>query len=129
MGFYSKYVLPRLIDLAMKNRDTARLRAEWLPRARGDVLEVGIGSGLNLPFYSQEVRRVCGVDPSVELQRIARSRLPASSFEIEFFRLPMQGWPHGKTNSIQSGKEWQASVISIERLISSSRQPSFRSQS
>jgi hypothetical protein len=79
MGFYSKYVLPRLIDLAMKNRDTARLRAEWLSHARGDVLEVGIGSGLNLPFYSSEVRRVCGVDPSVELQRIARSRLPAGS--------------------------------------------------
>jgi ubiquinone/menaquinone biosynthesis C-methylase UbiE len=85
MGFYSEYVLPRLIDLAMKNRDSARLRAEWVPHARGEVLEVGIGSGLNLPFYSPEVRRVCGVDPSVELQRIARSRLPAGSTEIQLF--------------------------------------------
>ena len=74
MGFYAKYVLPRLIDIAMRNKDTARLRAEWIPHARGEVLEIGIGSGLNLEFYSPEVQRVYGVDPSVELQQMARKR-------------------------------------------------------
>ena len=62
MSFYAKYVLPRLIDVAMRNPETARLRAEWIPKARGQVLEVGIGSGLNLPFYSAQVRHVYGVD-------------------------------------------------------------------
>jgi SAM-dependent methyltransferase len=85
MGFYGKYVLPRLIDLAMRNSESTRLRAEWLPHARGDVLEVGIGSGLNLPFYSSQVRRVYGIDPSVELQRMARARLAAIPLEVEFF--------------------------------------------
>jgi ubiquinone/menaquinone biosynthesis C-methylase UbiE len=84
MGLYTKYILPRWLDLAMKNRETARLRAEWLPLAHGDVLEVGIGSGLNLPFYSSQVRRVCGIDPSIELQRIARRRAEAGSTEVEF---------------------------------------------
>ena len=84
MSFYSKYVLPRLIDLAMRNKETACLRALWVPRARGEVLEVGIGSGLNLPFYSSEVQRVVGVDPSVELQRIARKRADAGRFNVEF---------------------------------------------
>ena len=46
MSLYSKYVLPRVIDLAMKNPETRRLREAWIPQARGDVLEVGIGSGL-----------------------------------------------------------------------------------
>ena len=85
MGLYAKYVLPRLIDLAMRNRDAARLRLEWLRHARGDVLEVGIGSGLNLPFYSSQVRRVYGVDPSAELQQMARARMAAAPFEVEFY--------------------------------------------
>lgn len=84
MGFYAQYVLPCLIDLAMRNKDAARLRAKWIPRARGEVLEIGIGSGLNLPFYTPEVQRVYGVDPSVELQRMARKRVAAGRLPVEF---------------------------------------------
>ena len=84
MGFYAKHVLPRLIDIAMRNKDTARLRAEWIPHARGEVLEIGIGSGLNLEFYSPEVQRVYGVDPSAELQQMARKRVGKSPVEVEF---------------------------------------------
>jgi ubiquinone/menaquinone biosynthesis C-methylase UbiE len=86
MGLYSKYVLPHLIDIAMRNKDTTRLRAEWVPQARGNVLEVGIGSGLNLPFYSQEVHHLYGVDPSVELQQMAAKKTSAVPFEVTFFR-------------------------------------------
>src|SRR5689334_18573588 len=84
MGFYARYILPRIIDLAMRNKETARLRAAWFPHVRGAVLEVGVGSGLNLPFYSPQVEHVYGVDPSLELQRIARKRLPASRIPVEF---------------------------------------------
>jgi ubiquinone/menaquinone biosynthesis C-methylase UbiE len=85
MGFYTHCVLPRIIDLAMRNKDTARLRAAWVAHASGDVLEVGFGSGLNLPFYSSSVRRVYGVDPSIELQRMARKRAASAPIHIEFF--------------------------------------------
>jgi ubiquinone/menaquinone biosynthesis C-methylase UbiE len=84
LRIYAKYVLPRLVDLLLKNKDMTRLRAEWLAHARGEVLEVGIGSGLNLPFYSTDVRRVYGVDPSVELQRMARRRAAETSANVEF---------------------------------------------
>jgi ubiquinone/menaquinone biosynthesis C-methylase UbiE len=84
VGFYARHVLPRIIDLAMRNKQTARLRAAWIPQARGDVLEVGIGSGLNLPFYSSEVKRVHGVDPCLELQRMARERAASLPVNVEF---------------------------------------------
>jgi ubiquinone/menaquinone biosynthesis C-methylase UbiE len=96
MGIYAKYLLPRIIDLAMRNDDSRRLRAEWIPMASGRVLEIGIGSGLNLPFYSHQVSEVLGVDPSRELERLARKRVRASSFPVEFLakaadeRLPLE---------------------------------------
>jgi ubiquinone/menaquinone biosynthesis C-methylase UbiE len=84
MGFYSHYVVPWMIDLAMKNKDSERLRRVWIPRARGEVLEIGIGSGHNLPFYTREVRRVVGVDPSLELQCMARAKVDPGRLPVEF---------------------------------------------
>ena len=75
MGFYSDVILPRLCDLAMRNKDFTPLRATWVSQARGDVLELGMGSGLNLPFYTAGVRRVRGIEPSLAMQRLARARL------------------------------------------------------
>ena len=83
MGLYRKYALPRLIELAMKSPEMSRLRAALIPRANGDVLEVGVGSGLNLPFYSADVRRIYGVDPSAELVRLASTRKAAVSVEVD----------------------------------------------
>lgn len=90
MGFYGHYILPRLIDLVMRNKDSECLRAAWVPHATGDVLEVGIGSGLNLPFYSAQVRRVYGLDPSPELQSMARKRAVAASVDVEFLLQPAE---------------------------------------
>jgi ubiquinone/menaquinone biosynthesis C-methylase UbiE len=84
MGFYSRRVLPHIINLAMRNKDLTRLRGDWIPQARGEVLEIGIGSGLNLPFYSSEVAHVYGVEPSVALQEMARSRAGAVRTKVEF---------------------------------------------
>jgi ubiquinone/menaquinone biosynthesis C-methylase UbiE len=83
MGLYAKHVLPRFIDLAMRNKDTTRVRADWVPHAQGEVLEVGIGSGLNLPFYSRDVQRVYGVEPSPELQKMARKRIAGQAVKVE----------------------------------------------
>jgi ubiquinone/menaquinone biosynthesis C-methylase UbiE len=84
VGAYTKYILPRIIDVVMKNKDMARLRADWVPHAHGDVLEIGIGSGLNLPFYSSQVRSLYGVDPSIELQRKAKIRAASATAKVEF---------------------------------------------
>jgi SAM-dependent methyltransferase len=95
MGLYAKHILPHLTEVVMRNKETARLRAAWIPRARGEVVEIGIGSGLNLPFYSPEVRHVFGVEPSIELQRMARRRAAGGQAKVEFLtqsaedRLPL----------------------------------------
>jgi ubiquinone/menaquinone biosynthesis C-methylase UbiE len=82
MSFYSRHVLPRFIDLTMRNPEASRLRAESIPRARGEVLEIGFGSGLNLPYYGEAVSRITGVDPSAELRRMAAPRVAASSLPV-----------------------------------------------
>ena len=84
MGFYARRVLPHLINAAMKNKDATRLRGAWIPQARGRVLEIGIGSGLNLPFYSPEVECVYGLEPSAELQKMAQERAKRLNTKIDF---------------------------------------------
>ncbi len=75
MGFYDKYILPPILDLAMGQKDVAKLRQEVVPAARGRVLEVGMGSGLNLPFYQPEAENIVGLDPSPELLKMAGRRI------------------------------------------------------
>ena len=84
MGFYARRILPHIINMAMKNKDATRLRGVWVPQARGEVLEIGIGSGLNLPFYSSEVESVVGVEPSFPLQEMARKKGAGGHAKVEF---------------------------------------------
>src|SRR5713101_2970591 len=84
MGFYSRFILPRLIDSLCNEKEATTLREMVIPSAMGTVLELGIGSGLNLPFYSCNVRRLYGVDPSAELLHLARPRATHVSFLVEF---------------------------------------------
>ncbi|HEY7516694.1 MAG TPA: class I SAM-dependent methyltransferase [Methylomirabilota bacterium] len=79
---YARFVLPVLIDLAMRNKSVRAERARLLPLARGVVLEVGAGSGLNMPYYGASVERLYALDPSTELLRKAVGRGARSSFPI-----------------------------------------------
>jgi ubiquinone/menaquinone biosynthesis C-methylase UbiE len=74
MGFYERWIVPRLLDLAMRNRVLDPYRQRTIEIARGLVLEVGVGSGVNLPLYGPAVTRVIGLDPSPELLRLASKR-------------------------------------------------------
>lgn len=85
MGLYQKFILPRLIDVAMRNKEVTARRAELIPKASGAVLEIGIGSGLNLSFYPSAITHLSGVDPSPELLSMARRKLNASPYPVELF--------------------------------------------
>src|SRR5215204_492185 len=79
MGFYQNWILPPIIDLAMRNKHLVPYRQRIAGAAEGRVLEIGIGSGLNLPFYAPGVTQVFGLDPSPQL--LARSRRKADRMQ------------------------------------------------
>jgi ubiquinone/menaquinone biosynthesis C-methylase UbiE len=85
MGLYQKFFLPRLIDTAMRQKEVAVRRRELIPRASGAVLEIGIGSGLNLPLFPGTITHLAGVDPSAELLSMARRKLGGVMFPVELF--------------------------------------------
>ena len=85
MGLYSKYVLPRVVHLACSARPNMRQREKLVPLASGRVLEVGMGSGLNLPFYdARRVTKVWGLEPSPEMSKMASAAVEAVAFDVEF---------------------------------------------
>jgi ubiquinone/menaquinone biosynthesis C-methylase UbiE len=83
MGFYRDRIVPSVIDLVMRNEQATSRRAVLVPQATGRVLEVGIGSGLNLPFYSRDVTRLVAIEPSAKLAAMTRAKAPRVAFPID----------------------------------------------
>ena len=90
MGVYERFVLPRVIEWSCGNRVIERQRQKIVPHARGRVLEVGVGSGLNFPFYdAAKVSHIFALDPSGPMVDRAQSRAGATGIDVEF--LPLKG--------------------------------------
>jgi ubiquinone/menaquinone biosynthesis C-methylase UbiE len=89
VGFYDDRILPRLMNLAMAADIVARERAVALANVRGRVLEIGFGSGHNLPHYPSGVTEVIGIDPSGESAKLAKGRIEKAPFPVQF--LPLRG--------------------------------------
>lgn len=86
MGWYERWVLPQVLDAACGMRIVGEQRAKVVGLARGVVLEPGIGSGLNLPFYrASQVSKLIGVDPSIELGNLARERSGSVPFPVSLY--------------------------------------------
>ena len=83
MGFYRRHVVPRLIELAMRQHVLLPVRERVVGAAEGRVLEIGVGSGLNLPFYPPCTRSVIAVEPSPLLLRRAAHRAEAAAMPVE----------------------------------------------
>jgi ubiquinone/menaquinone biosynthesis C-methylase UbiE len=94
MGLYDDYVLPHLIDLACSTKPTRKQREKIVHLAEGDVLEIGFGSGLNLPYYDTDrVRKIFGLEPSQGMRRKAQPNVDASGLDVEFIDLPGEQIP------------------------------------
>lgn len=94
MGFYDRHVLPRFINCACATKPIMKQREKVVPLAHGTVLEIGIGTGLNLPYYdARKVQRVIGLDPSEASWKLARARAAQLAFDVEFIGLPGEEIP------------------------------------
>ena len=85
MSFYDKYILPSFLNCACGSKPIKYQRGKVVPMAEGVVLEVGIGSGLNIPYYdSTKVSSIIGLDPSAELNNMAKKVAADEGFEVDF---------------------------------------------
>ena len=94
MNLYDHYILPHIIDLACGIRPVARQRQKVIPLAQGKVLEIGIGTGLNMPFYAKDrVEKIVGVDPALKMHSLAQKRVQAAGLQVELVGLSAERLP------------------------------------
>ena len=93
MNLYQRWIVPRLVELAMGQPQMQDYRRKLVPEAHGRVLEIGVGSGMNLPFYAGDVREVVGVDPSEELLEMARQRAAGAGRQVTLTRADAASLP------------------------------------
>ena len=94
MSFYNDKILPHVMNWACGSNPTTKQREKIVPEASGDVLEVGFGSGLNLPWYDRgKVRKIWGLEPSEGMRRLAAEDIAKSGLDIELIDLPGEEIP------------------------------------
>jgi ubiquinone/menaquinone biosynthesis C-methylase UbiE len=94
MGFYDERILPRLLNCACGLQVAQELRRKVVPQASGPVLEVGMGSALNVPFYDPaKVEMVWGLEPSAGMRALAEKNLRGAPFEVRWLDLPGEQIP------------------------------------
>ncbi|HEX2603211.1 MAG TPA: class I SAM-dependent methyltransferase [Oxalicibacterium sp.] len=93
-GWYDRHVLPYLLDTACGLAPIARQRALIVPQAQGRVLEIGIGTGLNLAFYDRrKVAQLVGVDPAAQMHALAQRRSIRAGMQVELVTLSAERLP------------------------------------
>jgi ubiquinone/menaquinone biosynthesis C-methylase UbiE len=122
MGFYEDQIVPRFTDLAMGRGELTPIRARVAASLDGEVLEVGFGSGLNVPHYPPAVTRVQAVDPATIGRKLAAKRVAASRVPVEYTDLD------GQALSLESGSvdhvltTWTlCSIPDVDRALSEIR--------
>lgn len=126
MGIYKEHILPHMINCGCGMKPVMALREKVVPLAFGDVLEVGMGSGLNLSFYqSAHVNKVWGLEPSEGMRRRAQKNLAKSSVTVEWLDLPGERVPLADesvdsivlTFTMCSIPDWRAALEQMHRVL------------
>lgn len=84
MGFYSNLIIPYCIDLAMSGSSLSQYRQQLLEDVSGEILEIGFGTGLNLPHYPEAVSKITTIDPNPGMKKLAASRINQSQITVDY---------------------------------------------
>ncbi len=126
MNIYDDYVLPHLIHIACGSKPILRQRNKVVPFAEGRVLEIGFGSGLNLPYYDADrVEFIWGLEPSEGMRKKARNRIAKSNLEVKWLDLPGEEIPLDNnsvdtillTYTLCTIPDWQAALLQMKRVL------------
>ncbi len=94
MSLYSKFILPNLINLACKTSSLTKQREKIIPFATGNVLEIGVGTGLNLPIYnSNKIKKLTAIDPSEETWKKGNIDVSKLPYKFEFIKASAEDLP------------------------------------
>ncbi|WP_321397002.1 class I SAM-dependent methyltransferase [Emcibacter sp.] len=94
MGFYSERILPHIVNAACGMDNVKGLREKVVPHAQGRILEVGFGSGHNLPYYTADkVEKLWALEPSEGMRKLARDRVSETPFEVDYLGLEAEEIP------------------------------------
>ncbi|HYK33598.1 MAG TPA: class I SAM-dependent methyltransferase [Streptosporangiaceae bacterium] len=93
MGWYERQILPRIVDLSLRSADFGRIRANVTGDLDGEVLEIGFGSGLNVPYYPATLTKVLAIDPATTGRKLAAQRIARCAVPIEFAGLDAGALP------------------------------------
>ena len=118
MGFYSRQILPYLLDWSMSDQSLAKYRQDVLANVQGEVLEIGFGTGLNLSYYPPELQRLVAIDANPGVNAIAQKRIQAAAIAVEYRVLNGENLPmaDGTFDSVVS--TWTlCSIAKVEQAL------------
>jgi ubiquinone/menaquinone biosynthesis C-methylase UbiE len=122
MGLYGDHVLPRVIDVACGLKNVRPLRQRVCDGLEGEVVEIGFGSGLNIPYYPESVTRVAAVEPADLSWKLAQKRLPTTRVPVERSGLDGQSLPFDDDSFDTALSTWTMCTIpDVERALAEVR--------
>jgi len=134
MNIYDEYFLPHFINCACGMKAIERQRAKMVPLAKGKVLEIGMGSALNLKHYdAEQVEMVWGLEPSAGMRRKAQTNLEQSLLQVEWLNLPSESIPLDDnsadtvmlTYTLCTIPDWRSALAEMKRVLKSDGQLVF----
>ena len=118
MSFYANFLFPRLLDWSMSDSAATQYRQQVLAEVAGEVLEIGFGTGLNLPYYPDKIDNITTVDPNPGMRKLAEKRIKQSSIKVNYLQLNGEDLPMDDNSFDCVVSTWTlCSIIQVDRAI------------